>query len=739
MRVPNMSAHDKSTDFSNGAFGARPDQHSPTDEYYNNDHTPTPSNMRVNVPPSVPESNGNLQSPIMSPTYMPARQPINDAVASAFQTTDSSVSPEFIQLITQSVIQQMQAHKLSIPTAQPVQPPQSSLATPVNQTDNTSSFATSPITDRSQVYTPPSPRRPASMVNAHGYETGIRREFSPFHQSSDEEAVFSEPESTKLRPEPPRRVSTEGDFTVLEKIWGNFFDNSGDSTKRLETFLRGIAVHLIEDYEPKNSLVITPQKMQRYYEEMRLTEQPEIYPWQAVFDDKASSLSRLFREPDVRVEHHLVQSTPIARPDTPGLTPHGFAAWMTLVILAHPDQEFERLLYTVRKMPINNPDTKDRFPKELSRRLFPAVGDDGIANTLAKRISKFCKVDIQPRKPSNAESESAQSQSSPPSTSRKSHPPAPFVEDASEDSDHPEPRPAPVRSSTATNLSEAKVRETVSRSSVSTAPDNPIETDSSDVPTPKPLERERNPYVVRPGGGGKTYEATSSSGDEKRVKVNTSRSRRNSTAQDDLRRIKSMSASQPRRQAPPPIAIHQRDNTQPDDPESGREHGRARRSTINDDQGSSIQRTRSNATHGAEVQPSRRRRSNSTYGNEANATRYHPPKRSPSLSKSGFDLPRASAPEVKTPNYPPPPNAYTNTYSNSSVPPQYDYRNQAQDPRDSRNRDRERERERDRDRDRDRRASKTRSSVAAPSAADTYDYASDHYRQPSGYPASTLR
>jgi len=45
---------------------------------------------------------------------------------------------------------------------------------------------------------------------------------------------------------------------------------------------------------------------------------------------------------------------------------------MTLLIQAYPEEEFERVQKTVLKMPISSPDDKqERFPKEISRRLFP--------------------------------------------------------------------------------------------------------------------------------------------------------------------------------------------------------------------------------------------------------------------------------------------------------------------------------------------------------------------------------
>ena len=87
--------------------------------------------------------------------------------------------------------------------------------------------------------------------------------------------------------------------TTLEKVWGQLFDEVGNPTLRLGQLLRGLAVHIvrsisihrltsfddptlmvlfqIEDYEPCHSIVITPSKMIKYYENVKLPN--EIYPW----------------------------------------------------------------------------------------------------------------------------------------------------------------------------------------------------------------------------------------------------------------------------------------------------------------------------------------------------------------------------------------------------------------------------------------------------------------------------
>ena len=104
-------------------------------------------------------------------------------------------------------------------------------------------------------------------------------------------------------------------------------------------------------------------------------------------------MSRLFRE--TRVEHHLVQKNGdlSERPDVPGLTPKGFEQWATLMILSNPNREYERLAKAVLNMPISNADDrKERFPKNLPRRLFPDVPDLDLRERVEDHIIKHCGV-----------------------------------------------------------------------------------------------------------------------------------------------------------------------------------------------------------------------------------------------------------------------------------------------------------------------------------------------------------
>ncbi|KAL1585003.1 hypothetical protein WHR41_06204 [Cladosporium halotolerans] len=169
----------------------------------------------------------------------------------------------------------------------------------------------------------------------------------------------------------PRRMSSPPpEITTLERIWQPLFEN-GKPTVRLSQFLRGIALHIVEDYEPKNSLVITPSKMLRFFEQTKIDD--ELYPWHLVFGGSMNSASISVMLRRLKCQHHLVQNQYHEVPNVPGLTPIGFETFMTCLIQAHPDLEFQRLAKTVMNMPISNADYRsERFPKELSRRLLPA-------------------------------------------------------------------------------------------------------------------------------------------------------------------------------------------------------------------------------------------------------------------------------------------------------------------------------------------------------------------------------
>ena len=94
-------------------------------------------------------------------------------------------------------------------------------------------------------------------------------------------------------------------------------------------------------------------------------------------------------------QHHLIQEQNDQRPDIPGLTPIGFERWVTLFILAHPEDEYRRLQKSLLEMPIGNPDSKrGRFPKEIPRRLLPRYGDRRVRHRIEYSISPHAAIEL---------------------------------------------------------------------------------------------------------------------------------------------------------------------------------------------------------------------------------------------------------------------------------------------------------------------------------------------------------
>jgi hypothetical protein len=170
---------------------------------------------------------------------------------------------------------------------------------------------------------------------------------------------------------------------------------------------------------------------------------------------------------------------------------------MTLMIQANPDREFTRLQKAVLDMPISNPDDKkERFPKELPRRLFPSSPDLAILKKLEVSIIEHCGVDLPPPPAATGERP-------------KSPRPAP-------------PRSVPVEKSPSRAATapgpQASERGHQSHSAASSA----VLADDEDETIPsRPIERERKPYSVQPGGG-RLYEETLESQNSMPESISTS-------------------------------------------------------------------------------------------------------------------------------------------------------------------------------------------------------------------------
>ena len=302
-------------------------------------------------------------------------------------------------------------------------------------------------------FKPPGRRRTDSDITG-GHDDAQRSPRNNCRQESVSSFGGSSKDSMRVS-----RLSV-GELTTLEKIWGPLFDND-TPTARLGQFLRGIAAHLIDDYEPRASLVVTPAKMARFFADTAAAS--EDYPWDVIFGGKLNntSLSTMYRR--LLCQHHLVQVQRHDVPRMPGLTPHGFESFMICLIQAHPDTEFDRLSKAVTTMPIANADSRtERFPKELSRRLLPADAnlhaEQRLIASLAEELHQLPGLEAN--------------SSMPP-------PPPPLP-------------PSPIF------LLPERTRNPYSQSSFSS---NAFDDDGDLAPLSIPLERERKPYVGREGCG----------------------------------------------------------------------------------------------------------------------------------------------------------------------------------------------------------------------------------------------
>lgn len=447
----------------------------------------------------------------------PIQHPLKNAIGNAFDKSDAAriVDPELIAQITaevkKSVLDEIKLSGMvgSTQSQPPVPPTQYVPPSPVS-----TSSASVPPRD---VYTPPSPKHTDSHSQPPPTADPLFRDpvldgkdDTPTPQYGRSAPIDIPQERSSVRPAHAARMATD-DYTPIEKMWQRLFDEDGYPLPRLGEFLRGLALHLIEDYEPKKSLVIPPAKMLKFYDEVKLHD--EIYPWQTIFGKISySSLSKIYR--DMRCQHHLIQEHPAEQPYIPALTPEGFQEWMTAMIQAYPEVEYERLAKAVLAMPISNADDrKERFPKELPRRLFPTVEN----------------LQAQQRCAANLSTEGVG-----PLRKAPSFPPPPPKSQASS---------APT---TVPNL-ERERSPYVSRPETTT-----FESDDELGPSSVPIERQRQPYSAAPGGG-RTYDD------------DLGRSTYSDTAAHEQRKRAQSTASQSQ-WAPPP---HDQYHPQPQHPRTG--------------------------------------------------------------------------------------------------------------------------------------------------------------------------
>lgn len=344
-------------------------------------------------------------------TSTPLHTAVNSAVRNA--DTSSQVDPNLVahitEQVTKNVINAMKASGMTgspsaSETSETVHP--SSFMNTGSDSRNSQSPANSTPTSLPPRYTPPSPigiydgpnDRSASPETFYS-EPGTNSNDTPrptWHR--DRQRSPSRNDDTPItRPNLPRAATAIHETTVLENVWQPLFEG-GIPTARLGQFLRGIAIHLVEEYQPKSTLIVTPAKMVQFFNDTRQPD--EFYPFCDIFGGRCTnaSISRLYQA--LKCQHHLVQIKDTGEPTIPGLTPYGFEIWMTTLIQAHPEKEYDRLAKAVLNMPISNADMpSERFPKELPRRLLPAEGDRITQQRLHNAVSADRNIQLRGSNP----------------------------------------------------------------------------------------------------------------------------------------------------------------------------------------------------------------------------------------------------------------------------------------------------------------------------------------------------
>ena len=279
--------------------------------------------------PSRPESTDNDSKLPANPNYSSKHTPfpnfsngpvpVNEAVTNALTQSDatSHIDPILVAQITEQVINSLRASKVSTyATAQtsqlPFPPTQVYPDLPPGSLSSSTTSADISIPDRT-VHTPPS----HATCNSR---TGVPPLLKTFLNSSMSSTLHSNssirengrsapvtiPKVHNVVQQRPRRNSELSDLdeeTPVERIWQPLFDSQCRPTKRLGQFLRGLANHIvrinmflppyfrvkkvanrlsqIEEFEPCQSIVITPKKLLNFYKAVPVPD--DIYPWHGIY------------------------------------------------------------------------------------------------------------------------------------------------------------------------------------------------------------------------------------------------------------------------------------------------------------------------------------------------------------------------------------------------------------------------------------------------------------------------
>ncbi|TGO23896.1 hypothetical protein BPAE_0118g00230 [Botrytis paeoniae] len=449
---------------------------------------PYASQSASSVPPHSPQQSYPSNNNNMGTAYGSDRGTAVD---------HDAVSPEIIAAITEKVKRELFEHLKQTGSIDD-QPRASYMQREYSEKSNSTNQSPPPLDNR-RVYTPPSPTSTTKPTFSPPPTEPMRS--PPASPSSDKPSVrFNDRDRDRDRVYNERpaqkvhRTYSTLELSTIDHKWGRLFDNDSRPTERLGQFLRGLANHIVDDFAPKRSIVITPSKMATYYSSYPVNNK-EIHPYVSIFKNLSNTqISKLYQ--DLGCQHHLVQEDFHSAPTIPALTPLGFAHWMTIQISAYPSEESERLGKVVLALPINADgqmvDGKpERLPKQISRHLLPNTGDRELEKLMRTSLSHF----------SDELGNSHSSRSKPTASSVPLRQTSPTDRSQSRSDDTPQPRASSYTGPTSKPIERERMP-------YAGAPSAPSESSSVDEGPSVPIERERKPYSAQPGSGKTHTEAS---------------------------------------------------------------------------------------------------------------------------------------------------------------------------------------------------------------------------------------
>ncbi|RYP68720.1 hypothetical protein DL769_005441 [Monosporascus sp. CRB-8-3] len=204
---------------------------------------------------------------------------------------------------------------------------------------------------------------------------------------SDRRTFAKRPAITSRRTSSGTSDSTRGELEYL-------FDESGQATARSVRFLRGLAKHIIDEFAPKGSLVVTPEKLAAFYTRYRL--ETEVFPFAELFGSRARDAPERIADIffGLGCAYHLTPrpDQPGSRPRVPGLTPAGCGRYLAASLLAYPDEEFHRLerIAAGGDGP-GGAGVAGLLPRPLIRCLLPARPDPGARRIFAAAFEDLAR------------------------------------------------------------------------------------------------------------------------------------------------------------------------------------------------------------------------------------------------------------------------------------------------------------------------------------------------------------